>query len=354
MVVGTLALTMLATGCSGDPAPPPSQPPAQDGGAAAPVPATTDLGSLKADPESLRNMAEMAIYRTWDPCALHDPASASRIFGDAVSLIEPSDFDSCLLKVNLDRTGSRNWRIYTRIGSPLLDDEAAGGAVVEAAGRKFLQGKKSSSSTPGCEYNMQTSKTKVLSLQVTWGGMSTETPPKDPCALAKEYVTAVAPFFANPPLRSEAQTEPQLPLASKDPCAPLKDLVEKFKSMTVEGEQPSAIVSGTSPNTCTLSFSTRYTPGKKSKPQISVDYKWGIDPAEGLSGGASTRPIQVEGKPAQVEDHTARALGACMVRVQYDPMKVPAVDRVQVVQVAAPDCQTAEEAAKIVTKVALA
>ncbi|MCP3804238.1 hypothetical protein NLX83_33690 [Allokutzneria sp. A3M-2-11 16] len=353
-VVGALALAVLATGCSGEPAAPPSQNPEQGGGAAPAGAASTDLGSVQADPESRRNMAEMAIYRTWDPCALHDPTAAAKVFGDAVALIEPSDFTSCLLRVNLDRTGSRGWRIYTRVGSPFLEDDVAGATVLDAAGRKFHGKKSAPGSTPGCDFVMQTSKTKTLQLQVNWGGMSTETPPKDSCEAAKEYMTAIAPFFANPPLRSEAQTEPQLPLASKDPCAPVKELVEKFRSMSVEGEQPSAIVTGMSPNTCTLSFSSRYAPGKKTKPQISIDYKWGIDPAEGISGGAPSRQVQIEGKPAKVEDHTARSLGSCMVQVQYDAMKIPAVDRVQVVQVAAPDCQTAEEAAKIVTKVALA
>ncbi|WP_344874790.1 hypothetical protein [Allokutzneria multivorans] len=350
-VVGALALALLATGCSGEQAaaPPSGKAPAQGGAPAASAP-TADFGPVQVDPETLKGFAESAIYRTWDPCALHDPTSAAKIFSDVVALIEPSDFTSCLMTIKLDRTGSRSWRIYTRIASSYLQEE--GGEVLEAAGRKFVQAKKGSSSSPGCEYDMQTSKTKSLSLQVSWSGsLSTDPPPKDPCALAKEYMTALAPFFVNPPLRSEKATEPQLPLASKDPCVPVKDLAEKFKSLTGAGEQPK-LSSGLSPNDCTVVFSSKYTPGQRTRPEISIGYKWSIDPAEGIGAGGTVRKTQVEGKPALVNERTSGSTG-CIVTVQYDPLEIPEVDRVQVVQVGAPDCQTAEEAAKIVTKAAL-
>ncbi|WP_143261889.1 hypothetical protein [Allokutzneria sp. NRRL B-24872] len=350
-VVGALALALLATGCSGEPAaaPPSDKSPAQGGGAPAASAPTMDFGSAQATPDVVKSLAEAAIYRTWDPCALHDPTSAAKIFNDVVALIEPSDFSSCLMTIKLDRNGSRSWRIYTRVDSRF--DEDAAGEVVEAAGRKFVQDKKSSSSSPGCEYNMQTSKTKALSLQVSWSGsLSSDPPPKDPCALAKEYITALAPFFANPPLRSEKATEPQLPLASKDPCAPVKELAEKFKSLGA-GEQP-RVSTGLSANDCNLNFSSKPVPGQRTRPEISIGYKWSIDPAEGIAGGGTARKTQIEGKPALVNERPTGSIG-CIVTVQYDPLEVPEVDRVQVVQVGAPDCQTAEEAAKIATKAAL-
>ncbi|WP_030431918.1 DUF3558 domain-containing protein [Allokutzneria albata] len=351
-MVGVLALALLVTGCSGGPAatPPSDKSPAQGGAPAASAP-KVDFGSVQVDPETLKGLAESAIYRTWDPCALHDPTSAAKIFGDPATSLEPSDFTACLMLVDLDRTGSRRWRVYTRIASTF--NEGAGGEVLEAAGRKFVQAKKSASSTPGCEYTMQTSQTKALSLEVNWSGASSEAPPKDPCALAKEYTTAVAPFFANPPLRSEKATDPELPLASKDPCASAKEIAEKFKSLAAGGEQPRLSPGLLSPNTCRLSFSSRVVPGQKVRPEISIDHRWGIDPAEGISGGGTVRKTQIEGKPALVNDQTARYVGACIAQVQYDPMKVPKVDMVQLIQVSAPDCQTAEEALKIATKAAL-
>ncbi|MFB9909521.1 hypothetical protein [Allokutzneria oryzae] len=319
-----------------------------------PTPKVTDGVAIR--PEDEKRLPALARARQIDACALLDPGSVKAIFGGVPRDVTPQDLDGCSMSVELSSSSVDGWRIAVESSQLMREDPDS--EKLELHGRTFT-GKESEPiggrPVSSCTWMMPTSEGRnsfAISLNVSWSG--TGQPPKPPCALAKEYLVPLAPYWITPPLRGEGATKPELVLGTKNPCAALPELAKRF---AVPGEQPRQEV--IAPYSCTMTL-TEYKPETRApSTRLGISFGWSTNPVYLTSvKDSSFRAATVAGKPAAVTMNPISR--SCQVDVQYDPTTIPerfatepTKRKMQVITVTAPTCEVAEPAAEIVVKGAL-
>ncbi|MHA6783550.1 hypothetical protein ACVGOW_21555 [Pseudonocardia saturnea] len=203
-------------------------------GCSATVPGTpsaardTPVADLPFDPAQ-RNFAEqMAIFRSWDVCAVHDVAAAERATGAVAFAVRPvRGYDGCEIALESAADGALSY-----VTVEVAEIRRASGAPREIGGRSFpaVAAAPEAQERPECGYAREVAH--------GWGVVVRGEVADDPagsCALARDYLADVLPRIDDPPLRAEAGTDPAFALGEQDPCAALAAVVPDARTVTVTG-----------------------------------------------------------------------------------------------------------------------
>lgn len=185
--------------------------------------------------DAQRMLAEqMAIFRTWDVCAVHDVAAAERRTGAVAFAVRPvRGYDGCEIALETADDGALSYvtveitEIVPGRGTPL---EVDGGTYAPVAPAPQAAGR------PECGYGRE--------VALGWGVVVRGEVADDAgasCVLAGDYLADVAARIDDPPLRSAAGTDPAFALGGHDPCAVLAALAPDAGDATVEGPRVCAV-----------------------------------------------------------------------------------------------------------------
>lgn len=241
IVVGLLA-TACGTAISGSATPDP------DAAGSAHGPA--DLPYMGKNRQAEKVFTTM---RTWDICAMHDPAAAEELTGDAVLSLAPAPgIGSCTMGMAKGVTSEWGLTIRLRnldeVGKELKRGGIVGGKLVYRWHGDY-----------GCSYVLPYQEIAGIEVGVLPpdGGKAGE----KACSLAKSYLDKLLPTFGHPPLLKAGLTTPRLELAGKDPCVALAAVKGRYREPGMK-----AIVLG--PYSCALSA----TGGGKDGPSVLFAY----------------------------------------------------------------------------------
>ncbi len=215
---------------------------------AQPPPAAAPGGGLPLDPGQQRLAELFAEVRTWDMCAMHDVDAAARATGFAPDELLPyRELGICRL-VMQEPNGTSEWELQLDV-FPVVPTEG-GGEPLDVGGVELPQVRDDTESR--CAYSLPIGSQGAAGDE-PWGiemSVFSIAGNKAPCAVAREYVTAILPRMTDPPLRSAGATSPALDLAASDPCALAAAMVP-----ALSGGQPPApgavTVGDLEPFTCT-------------------------------------------------------------------------------------------------------
>lgn len=309
--------------------------------------------------------------RQLDPCALLDPdAGARAVGGSADQLVPGPDPAECTLDV-LPEGAKRSvdaWTVTAEVGVSFDDsDIELGGAtpqpITGAPDATFYR--EESFSGTDC--------TIVRPLDEKYGDGSgielevqapilAETPPQPPCDIAIAYLESTTDRWLEPPVRSDGLTEPRLPLADQDPCAATTAIGEELGREVLASPDSlyTCRIVFTGPADDTTDRPTDTAPAKPTKPapgdlpslpssEDSVEVRFTVtgDPAS-REPSNGIEPVTIAGRAGSLD----RSLSdSCVVQVATtDKITVDTQDgeRVQVVGVMAPSCETATQLAATV------
>ncbi|MCP3804236.1 hypothetical protein NLX83_33680 [Allokutzneria sp. A3M-2-11 16] len=335
--VGLVCLTVaLSTGAGPLLAQPPGQGP-------------TD--GVAVDSLTKERLAENAVKRTIDTCALLDPESVKEVFDAPPRDVTLREFDSCSMTVEpTPGTTSRSWSIS--VSTSVTVSKRDNAETMELHGRTFARRADRVGGIPdqSCAWAVLGDATTLpVQLSVSWRGRNDEPPPKPQCEVAKAYLMKLVPYWLTPSKRGEGATKPELVLPTKDPCAAIPELAKRFAKPGVQPKMKSI-----SPYMCALEVTPFNMQTRTLPEEIQISFRWADNPAH-----QAKQPITVAGKPGSVAPE--RMIDkSCQVDVQYDPTMVPerfASDPngrdVQVITVTAKTCDVAQPAAELVVKGAL-
>jgi hypothetical protein len=322
------------------------------------------------------------MLRRLDPCALLDPdAGAQAIGGTADQLVPGPDPAECTLDV-LPEGAKRSidaWTVTTAVGVSFDEsDIELGGATPQP-----ISGAPDNSFYREESYN-GTDCTIVRPLDKKYGDgygielevqapILAETPPQPPCDIATAYLESTTDRWLEPPARSDKVTEPRLPLAEQDPCAATTAIGEELgrevqaspdslytcrvvfagpAGDTTDRPTDTAPPASRAPADTAPAKPTGPTPdGLPSLPssEESVEVRFTVagDPAS-REPNTGIEPVTITGRMGSLD----RSLSdSCVVQVATtDKITVDTQDgeRVQVIGVMAPSCETATQLAATV------
>lgn len=335
------AVLLASSGCTTAGTPTPAAGPATSGsGNAANIP---DYYQAKA--------AAHAVARTIDPCALHDLTAARTITGHQVDELMPANnrLNQCVLRLSTGEFQA-TWTLYLEAGGAFDGARRRSAAPETIAGRLIYTEQADDGS--GCTLARPLDDTAAITLTVR---ASTATPntATTPCALGRDYLTATADRWNQPPLRSDRLTAPTLTLADLDPCDAAAALLPDFGD--------GAELNPSEPYQCGArpGFDT---PAKRSgtqPEQITITF------------GVAEDPMRLVDTPSSTAEHTELAVGdrhgvasrtssGCSTTVIWDPDTVLVADArtenppptYQVVTIHTETCDTAHATAdKVLAKV---
>lgn len=271
------------------------------------------VADLPFDPAQRILAEQMAIFRGWDVCAVHDVGAAERDTGAVAFAVRPvRGYDGCEIALEDAADGALSY-----VTVEVAEIRRGSGAPREIDGRSFpaVAPVPQAAVRPECGYARE--------VALGWGVVVRGEVADDPagsCALAAAYLADVLPRIDGPPRRADAGTDPVLALGEQDPCAALGLILEP-------GSLPdTATVTVTGPRTC-------------GAPGVSVSY--GLTQVElDVQGTASF----VGGGRVEVVDDVAD--GCTVTRQASDTTllapSLPYLFR-ETLAVTAPDCAAARE-----------
>jgi hypothetical protein len=211
-VVAVLALAGCSATVPGIPAPAPDVP----------------VADLPFDATQRIFAEQMAIFRSWDVCAVHDVGAAERDTGAVAFAVRPvRGYDGCEIALEDTADGALSY-----VTVEVAEIRRGSGAPREVDGRSFpsVAPAPQAEARPECGYGRE--------VALGWGVVVRGEVADDPagsCALAAAYLADVLPRIDDPPLRSAAGTEPAFALGEQDPCAALAAVLPDAATVTVTG-----------------------------------------------------------------------------------------------------------------------
>lgn len=190
--------------------------------------------------ETERVLAEqMAVFRTWDVCAVHDVAAAERATGSVAFAIRPTrGFDGC--EIALEAASDGRLAYVTVEVAEIVPGSVRDTGV---AGRTFP----AVAPVTGAEDRAECGFARPVALG--WGVVVRGEIDGDPtasCTVARTYLADILPRVDDPPLRAAAGTDPAFVLGSQDPCAALALVVPDAADVLVPGPRTCGVVDGVS------------------------------------------------------------------------------------------------------------
>lgn len=171
---------------------------------------------------------QMAIFRSWDVCAMHDVAAAERHTGAVAFAVRPvRGYDGCEIALEAAADGALSY-----VTIEVAEIVRGSGTPRTVGGRTFapVAPAPQAQDRPECGYARE--------VALGWGVVVRGEVADDPgasCALAGDYLADVLPRIDAPPRRAAAGTDPVFALGQQDPCAVLIALVPDAVDVTVDG-----------------------------------------------------------------------------------------------------------------------
>lgn len=186
------------------------------------------VADLPFDPAQRIFAEQMAIFRSWDVCAVHDVAAAERDTGALAFAVRPvRGYDGCEIALESATDGALSY-----VTVEVAEVRPAGGAPREIDGRSFP----AVAPAPGAQDRPECGYAREVALG--WGVVVRGEVADDlagSCALARDYLADLLPRIDDPPLRADAGTDPAFALGEQDPCAALAAMVPDARAVTVTG-----------------------------------------------------------------------------------------------------------------------
>ncbi|GGM67937.1 hypothetical protein GCM10012275_43130 [Longimycelium tulufanense] len=307
-----------------------------------------------------RQAAAFVALRALDPCALHSPQDLQQIMGMTPDELMPAgEFDVCRLRLR-NREFDPGWDARINVAarwSAGSGTETVGGLQVSVqednahsctVSRPLPQALLHELAPQAVPDTSGNQARHAISLTVSWSTRS-EAPPTPPCQVTRDYLTAVADAWRQPPRRDQHRTTPALPLAGVDPCAAAPELA---------GLLPGSVkMTPLEPYSCTL---RKPPPAPLDTPSISVRLALNDDPVEQARTARAQvglgRPTTIAGRPGTLGEGKGPFGSFCLARIRYADDPRVRVDEsredtpvsVQVVEVRAPGCEQAQKAVEAV------
>ncbi|MBW0115731.1 hypothetical protein [Pseudonocardia abyssalis] len=171
---------------------------------------------------------QMAIFRSWDVCAMHDVAAAERETAAVAFAVRPvRGYDGCEIALEAAADGALSY-----VTIEVTEVVRGSGAPREVDARTFapVAAAPQAQGRSECGY--------VREVALGWGVVVRGEVAGDPgasCALAGDYLADVLPRIDDPPRRAAAGTDPAFALDEQDPCAVLAALAPDAADVTVDG-----------------------------------------------------------------------------------------------------------------------
>lgn len=181
------------------------------------APAGTVLGGgLPLEPEQQGLTALFARVRSWDMCAMHDIGAAERATGFAPDELLPYREPGICRLVMRERGGTDDWELQLDVFQVIPTE--GGGPPLNVDGVEMPQVRDDDNTRCAYSYPIgaPTGSDEPWGIEVSVFSIADN---KEPCDVAREYATAIAPRLADPPQRSAGGTTPALGIAASDPCA---------------------------------------------------------------------------------------------------------------------------------------
>lgn len=184
-------------------------------------------GDHPAIPDELRPTAEAySRYRQIDTCGLHDPAAAEKASGEGSTGDElmPSDdgFDTCTLRLHKSEFDG-TWTMYLRVAQE-YDAALRREAGPEQIGGVEFYVKEEGAPRPSCELARPLDDTYAIALDVHPDDSTN--PVRQVCDFTRDYIGQTADLWRDPAHRDSGRTDPELPLALRDPCRAVAAVAE--------------------------------------------------------------------------------------------------------------------------------
>ncbi len=182
---------------------------------------------------------QMAVFRGWDVCAMHDVAAAERATGSLAFAVRPTrGLDGCEIALEAASDGRLAY-----VTVEVAEIVPGSGRDAEVSGRAFP----AVAPVQGAEDRAECGYARPVALG--WGVVVRGEIDGDPvasCTVAQTYLADILPRVDDPPQRSAAGTDPAFVLGSQDPCAALAAVVPDAADVTVPGPRTCAVVDGVS------------------------------------------------------------------------------------------------------------
>lgn len=281
----------------------------------------------------------------FDPCALQDPDAAAEVTGQQGDDIVPGEsVTECTLRtVGAEGPGS-GWRFHTEFKAQFDQDVSEKAARVTVAGQTFYRVQMEES----CIFEHQLGDTAHgIALQVS-GPYEDPAAKEKACQLGEAYLQATADRYAEPPLREQGRTEPQIRVFS--PCVAIRQALETI------APTPGAVqteISRLNPSQCEVSDAIPQ-PGASFPDWVArarVELQVSDDPQQ-LAERGIYPPTEVAGRPGvrNMREPSGIQPAQCAVDLLLDDRAVidvnlnrPGSDvKAPVLSVLAPTCEQAE------------
>lgn len=220
-----------------------------------------DYSGLKLTTDQQTQLADMARWRTWDPCSLIDPAAAAEL--GPVEKLSLSDLDKCSVRYEYPEQGSATWSIDAEVG--VSGREARRDYQGEKIDGVDVSVRRPSDTSTDCSYLLPLSGQRSVKIRASW--YSKKAPaPRPPCEAARTIAAPALQLIQLPKLRRETHRSPDTPLVLGDPCGGLPKL-PNAQDITVDAD-----------------YSSLYECSYKSgRDRVRVRLQVGRDPTVGLT-----------------------------------------------------------------------
>lgn len=177
-----------------------------------------------------------ADMRTWDPCALLDPAALAAV-GTVSEQSSRSGFDTCYAYAQPAGASKYDeWRVRVELDPSFSDYRREDKPTRSIAGTTVVV-LDEDASAGDCELAVPVDDERVVDLDLGWSASGP--PPGPACDTAASLVEAMVPLLANPVRRAEGRYPVSTPIATADPCAPIASYTAEGRAVQWELDQGS-------------------------------------------------------------------------------------------------------------------
>ena len=276
-----------------------------------------------------------ALLRAVDPCALHDVTAAVAVTGDQPDQIMPSaSLASCQLRLHRGDTPTWSFTIEVGVVFPTAARHAATSEEVD--GTRLYRTENTPPSGRACGYVRPMGPDHGISLTAV--APVGAAPPS--CTTVRAYLTAVQ-SLSRLVLRMQQHTQPQLELASIDPCSAAPAILER---LGVPGSAyPQALYA--------CQVQPELTSTAPAATAVTIRFGFGADPSGQAGSDSGHTPVTVDGHHGVV-DAAASPGQECVLTLAHLPgtavVQIGGVRWVQTISVQASSCAQATALAGVV------
>lgn len=323
-----------------------------------PTPADPSGAGSASAPDSEKEWAkamatEFAKLREVDPCTLLDREVIEAVAGATAGIHLPGrHLSECRVHTDIDEH-TPSWSFSVEVGT-LFDAKEANAREETINDEQFFV----TSDGGGCTYTRMVTDSIAVDLRVSDPITQAE---GDACEIAKSYLTQAKTSFTDMGRRDQQLTEPQLPLATHDPCEAVAEVAQAMDTKAIGVPIKTYLCSIEPPE------------GTENSPlagqDLSIAYEFTTDPSENLpadtdtdTGGGAPSPgtgglgeltaVTIAGHSgSQFDGMGDVGCGVDLVLNEETTLRDDTLTMVQVVSVLSYDCEVSKTVAEaVITK----